>query len=155
VHLLVINNQVHCVGKITIKHVTQTQLSLINGTLHSYMFQFSRNHHQTIHTKHVKHLNWCVVRVSQFESIVRLPSDCSLWQLLLLVHKFLSWLIRRRFIKFLNCLAWWPNFKGRQKVTASTSWNNCIKPRNTSGCLVTEIRSGYLTDASLMRQLMS
>jgi len=115
--------KMHCLGKITIKHVTRTQLSLINSTLHCYMFRFLRNHHRTVHTKHVKHLNGCAVHVSRFESVVRLPSDCSLWQLLLLVHKFLSWLTRRRFIKFLDCSAWWPNYKGRQKVTASTSCN--------------------------------
>ena len=96
--------KMHYLGKITIKYVTQTQLRLMALSISIlFMFRFLRNHHQTVHTKHVKFLNGCVVHVSQFESIVRLPSDCSLWQLLLLVYKFLSWLILRRLIKFLNC----------------------------------------------------
>jgi len=34
-----------CLCKIAIKHVSQTQLSFINGTPHCYMFRFVRNHH--------------------------------------------------------------------------------------------------------------
>jgi hypothetical protein len=32
----------------------QTQLNLMNGTLHCYVFRFLRNHHQAIHTKNFK-----------------------------------------------------------------------------------------------------
>ena len=45
-------------SKITIKHVSQTQLNLINGTLHYYMFWFPRIHHQAFHTKHLKHISY-------------------------------------------------------------------------------------------------
>jgi len=34
----------------------QTQLNLMNGTLHCYVFRFLRNHHQEIHTKSFKHV---------------------------------------------------------------------------------------------------
>jgi len=89
--------KMNCSGKVTLEHVTQTQLILINGILHCCMFRFLGNHHQTIHTKHVKHLNGCVVHVSHFESIVRLPSDCSLWDYL-------------QTAAFGSCCFWYINF---------------------------------------------
>ena len=36
----------------TIKHIDQIDLSLINGFLHCYMFRFPRN----LHTKHLKQI---------------------------------------------------------------------------------------------------
>jgi hypothetical protein len=42
---------IKCLRKITTKHINQTQLSSINGTVHCYMFRLIGNHHQAIHTK--------------------------------------------------------------------------------------------------------
>ena len=41
--------------KTRIKHISQTQFCLINGTLQCYMFLFPRNHHQGVHTKPLTH----------------------------------------------------------------------------------------------------
>ena len=48
--------------KITINHVSQTQHSLINGTLHCYKFRLLRNHHRAVRTKHLKHQFFKVIR---------------------------------------------------------------------------------------------
>jgi hypothetical protein len=52
------------------KHFGPTELNLLNGNLHYYMFRFVRNHYQVIHTKYLSHIlsscfslpfiKWCV-----------------------------------------------------------------------------------------------
>jgi len=40
---------------IAIENISQTQLTLVNGTLHCYVFRLLSNHHQVVDTKHLKH----------------------------------------------------------------------------------------------------
>lgn len=43
--------------KTKVKHFSQTHLCLMDGTVQCYMFRFSGNHHQAIHTKPLKHIS--------------------------------------------------------------------------------------------------
>ena len=49
--------------KIAIKHVSQTQLSLINGTPHCYMFRFVRSHHQAFYVLLTGHPGMTLVNI--------------------------------------------------------------------------------------------
>jgi hypothetical protein len=72
---------------------SQTQLNLINGTLHCYAFRFPWNHHQTVHTEHWKHfgsscffitLQWDFANFLQ--NFINVPLFCIKFDIFSLVH---------------------------------------------------------------------